>query len=113
MQRTPLISYQDTHYQTGHNSTEKIIKQVVSTEYAVVLSRFREETEKDQQLQALTKRIKHGDWEKHKKDLEKEPFYAIREDLCIAEGLISDFQIREDCHTKQLTAKLVKAAHSL
>ena len=97
--------------ETGHDSTEKVIKQVVTTEHAVVISRIREETDRDQQLQALTRRISQGDWEQHKKDPEIEPFYAVREDLCIAEGLI--FRLERIVIPVSLQQKVIKAAHSL
>ena len=97
--------------ETGHDSTEKMIKQVVATEHAVVLSRIQEETERDPQLQNLTKRIQLGDWEKHRKDADIEPYYAIREDMYIAEKLI--FRLEKIVIPTSLQQKVVKAAHSL
>ena len=77
----------------------------------MVISRIREETDRDQQLQALTRRISQGDWEQHKKDPEIEPFYAVREDLCIAEGLI--FRLERIVIPVSLQQKVIKATHSL
>ena len=45
----------------------------MNTEHAVVVTRIREETEKDEVIQRLAKRIAKGDWEKHKKDKDLEP----------------------------------------
>lgn len=46
--------------ETRHDNTEKIIKQV-ATEHAVVLSRIKKETEKDQQLQSYKERWRLGE----------------------------------------------------
>ena len=45
----------------------------------MVVTRIREETQKDEVIQRLAKRIAKGEWEKHKKDKDLEP---------VAEGLI-------------------------
>ena len=52
--------------ETGHDITKKIIRWNVNAEHAVVVTRIREETQKDEIMQRLTKRIAKGDWEKHK-----------------------------------------------
>ena len=97
--------------ETGHDSIERIIKQVVATEHAVLVERIKQETEKDRQLQTLTRRIERGDWEKYKKDLEVEPFYPIREKLYTAEGII--FRLQKIIIPNSLQEKVVRAAHSL
>lgn len=40
----------------------------MNAEHAVVVTRIREETQKDEIMQRLVKRIAKGDWEKHKRD---------------------------------------------
>ena len=47
--------------ETGRDETEKIIKWNVNTEHAVVITRIREDTQKDEIMQRLTKRIAKGD----------------------------------------------------
>ena len=60
--------------ETGDDSTEKIIRWTVNTEHAVVLTRIREKTPKNEVMQKLVKRIVKGDWEKHKRDKDLEPY---------------------------------------
>ena len=48
--------------ETGDDSTEKIIRWTVNTEHAVVLTRIREKTPKNEVMQKLVKRIVKGDW---------------------------------------------------
>ena len=53
---------------TGHDKTEKIMRWNVNAEHTVVVTRIRQETQKDELMQRLAKRIAKGDWEKHKSD---------------------------------------------
>ena len=46
--------------ETGHEKTEKIIRWNVNAEHAVVVTRIREETRKDEAMQRLAKRIAKG-----------------------------------------------------
>lgn len=70
------------------DKTEKIIKAIIANEHAVVLEHLQEETLKDQQLQKLKQRILKGDWEQNKKDDDISPFYNMKQELYVAEGLI-------------------------
>ena len=54
--------------ETEDDSTEKIIRCTLNTEHAVVITRIREKTLKDEVMQKLAKRIVKRDWEKHKRD---------------------------------------------
>ena len=74
--------------ETGDGKTEKIIRWNVNTEHAVVITRIREETQKDEVKQRLAKRIVKGDWEKHKRDKDLEPYLHAKQELSVAEGLI-------------------------
>ena len=47
--------------ETGHTKTEKIIKWNVNAEHAMVVTRIREETQKDEVMQRLAKKIAKGD----------------------------------------------------
>ena len=67
--------------ETGTDSTEKVIKQIIAIEHAVVLDRIREETQQDGQLQKVNQRILTNDWEHHKKDPDVAPFYGVRQEL--------------------------------
>jgi len=58
----------------GHDKTEKIIRWNVDAEHAVVVTRIREETKKDEIIQRLAKRIAKGDLETHKRDKDLEPY---------------------------------------
>ena len=79
--------------ETGDDSTEKIIRWTVNTEHAVVITRIREETLKDEVMQKLAKKIVKGDWEKHKRDKGLEPNLHVKQELSIAEGLISETSV--------------------
>ena len=59
--------------ETGNDNTEKIIRWNVNAEAAVVVPRMREETQKDEIMQRLTKRIAKGEWKQHKRDKDLEP----------------------------------------
>ena len=49
---------------------------------------IREETQKDEVIQRSAKRIAKGEWEKHKKDKDLEPYLHVQQELSVAEGLI-------------------------
>ena len=68
--------------------TEKIIRWNLNAEHATVVTRIREETQKDEVIQRLAKRIAKGEWEKHKKDKDLEPYLHVQQELSVAEGLI-------------------------
>ena len=53
--------------EAGHDKTEKIIRWNVNTELAVVVTRIREETQKDEVMQQLAMRMAKGDWEKQER----------------------------------------------
>ena len=74
--------------ETGDDKTEEIIRWNVNAEHAVVVTRIREETQKDEIMQRLAKRIAKGDWEKHKRDKDLEPYLHVKQELSVAEGLI-------------------------
>ena len=97
--------------ETGHDKTEKIIRWNVNAEHAVVVTRIREETQKDEVMQRLAKRIAKGDWEKHKRDKDLEPYLHMKQELSVAEGLI--FRERRIVLPPSLQRKVVKLGHSL
>nr|XP_006814683.1 PREDICTED: uncharacterized protein K02A2.6-like [Saccoglossus kowalevskii] len=97
--------------ETGTDTAEKIIKQVIVDEHAVVMDRIKEETETDSQLQKLSNVILRGDWEQHKKDPDITPFYMIRYELYTAEGLI--FRLNRIIIPRNLHRKVIKAPHKL
>ena len=66
---------------SGTDNTEKIIKNVINAEHAIVLDSIRKETRNDGQLQKLYKRILKEDWEKQRKDPDIHQFYSIKEEL--------------------------------
>ena len=61
--------------ETGDDKTEEIIRWNVNAEHAVVVTRIRKETQKDEIMQRLAKRIAKGDWEKNKRDKDLKPYY--------------------------------------
>ena len=97
--------------EAGHDKTEKIIRWNVDTEHAVVVTRIREETQRDEVMQLLAKRIANGDWEKHKREKDLEPYLHLKQGLSVAEGLI--FRERRIVLPPALQRKVVKLGHSL
>ena len=96
---------------TGSDNTEKVVKSVLTAEHAVVLDRIRKETAKDNQLQKLYKRIVKEDWQKHRKDSDIVPFFSIRHELYVMNGLI--FRFNQIVIPSCLQQTVIKAAHSL
>ena len=77
----------------------------------MVVTRIREETRKDEVMQRLAKRIAKGDWEKHKRDKDFEPYLHVKQELSVAEGL--NFRERRIVLPPTLQRKEVKLGHSL
>ena len=92
--------------ETGDDKTEKIIRWKVNAEHAVVVTRIREETQKDEVM-----RIVKGDWEKHKRDKDLEPYLHVKQELSVAEGLI--FRERRIVLPSALERRVVKLGHNL
>lgn len=97
--------------ETGDDKTEEIIRWNVNAEHAVVVTRIREETQKDEIMQRLAKRIAKGDWEKHKRDKDLEPYLHVKQELSVAEGLI--FREHRIVLPPTLQRKVVRLGHSL
>ena len=96
---------------TGSGNTERIIKSIIEAEHAIVLDHIREETAKDKQLQKLYQRIQNEDWEKYRKDKYINPYYSIKEELYVADGLI--FRLNQIIIPMKMQHTVIKAAHSL
>ncbi|XP_041470031.1 uncharacterized protein K02A2.6-like [Lytechinus variegatus] len=97
--------------ETGSDKTEKMIKQIVMDEHAVVLDKVKDETTQDPQLSKLKQRITRDDWEAFRKDDDIKPFYPIRHELYIAEGMI--FRLNTIVIPATLQRKVIKAAHKM
>ncbi|CAC5422301.1 unnamed protein product [Mytilus coruscus] len=63
--------------ETENDETEQIVKQIIESEHAIVLSKIREETTKDARLQDVMQRLRRNDWEKHKSRLEIATYYMV------------------------------------
>ena len=62
-------------------------------------------------MQRLAKRIAKGDWEKHKRDKDLEPYLHVKQELSVAEGLI--FREHQIVLPSALQRKVVKLGHCL
>ena len=96
---------------SGTDNTEKIVKNIISAEHAVVLDHIREETRRDRELQKLQERIVKEDWEKYRKDHDINQYYRIKEELYVVDGLI--FRLNQIIIPEKLRKSVIKAAHSL
>ena len=95
----------------GRDTTEKIVKQLIGIEHAIVLDHITKETQSDKQMQNLKERIRLEDWEKQKKDKDIAPFYSIRTELsCIDEVIFRGSKI---VVPQNLQRKVIKTAHSM
>ena len=94
-----------------NDGTEKVIKAIIHNEHAVMLKQLQEETKKDKQLLKLKVRILKCDWERNKKDVDIIPFYHIRNELFVAEGLV--FRLNQIIVPKTLQDKVINTAHNM
>eukprot|EP00795_Rhopilema_esculentum_P016089 gene16089-7441_t len=78
--------------------TEHTVKAIINDRPAVLLSKIKEETRKDETHLKLRTIITKGDWENHRRDADTAPFYSIKNEKHIAEDLI--FRIGQDRATK-------------
>ena len=92
------------------NDAEAAIK-FIQVENALVMDKIKEHTLRDNQLEKLKKRITRGDWEKHKQHPDINPFYSVRQELYVADGVV--FRLGQIVLPKTLQRKATKAAHSL
>ena len=83
----------------------------MNTEHAVVITRIREKTPKDEVMQKQVKRIVKGDWEKHKRDKDLGPYLHVKQELSITEGLI--FRKQHIVLPATLQKEVVKLGHNL
>lgn len=67
--------------ETGYDKTEKMIRWNVNTEHAVFVTRIREDTQKDEGMQRLAKRIAKGNWERHRRDKDLAPYLHVEMEL--------------------------------
>ena len=65
--------------ETRNDSTENVVRLTMNTELAVVITKIRQETFKDEVMQKLAKRITKGDWEKYKRDKDLEPYLQVKQ----------------------------------
>ena len=79
---------------SGTHKTEKIIKNVINAEHAIVLDIIRKETRNDRQLQKVYKRILKEDWESHRKDPIHQ-FYSIKDELYVYSHEIYKQKVKE------------------
>ena len=96
---------------SGGDSTEKIIRWVTKGESAVVIEYIQQETLADPILQKLGNRISLWDWTKHEKDVDIEPYWKIREELSIIDGMI--YRMDRIVIPEKLQRKIIQVGHKL
>ena len=95
----------------GNDETEKVLKAAITTEHAVVLDRIRKETSQDRVLRKLSQTIRKGNWESSKRDADLAPFYQVKEELYVSQGMI--FRMERIILPASLQQKIIKSAHTL
>ena len=83
----------------------------MNAEHTEVVIRIRQETQKDEVMQRLAKRIVKGDWEKHKSDKDLGPYLHVKKELLAAEETI--FRERQVALPPALQRNVVKLGQSL
>ena len=96
----------ESRHPPGNDNTEKSFKWTVEAEHAVVIGNIREETQKDETMQKLAKRISKEYWEKYKRDRDIEPYTHVKQELSVAERLI----FREQWIVQRKTGKNTRKA---
>ena len=95
---------------TERDNTEQVIRQVIEAEHAVILPNIVNKTRKDKILQDVIDRIQNNDWEKYKRRPEILPFYMVRDELSVCEGLL--LRGNQIVMPERLRRGLVMAAHN-
>ena len=85
--------------------TEYAVKAIINDRPAVLLSKIREESRKDEALQKLRTVISKGNWENHRRDPD-----LIKDELYIAEDLI--FRLNKIVLPAKLQQKVINIAHN-
>jgi hypothetical protein len=93
----------------GKDRTEKVIKWITKAESAITLEKIREETKKDPTLEEIQQYIQTGKWKSSKGRIA--PYYIIRDELSIIEGLI--YRERRLVIPENLQRKLVSIGHKM
>ena len=70
------------------DGTEKMIGAIIQNEHAVILEQLQDETDKDEQLLKLKDVIQKSDWERNRKNRSLVPYYHLRHEVYVAEGLV-------------------------
>ncbi|CAC5366628.1 unnamed protein product [Mytilus coruscus] len=94
-----------------NDETERMIKAIIHNEYAVILEQLQEETNKDEQLLKLKDCVLKTYWERNKKNIDIIPYYHIRNELYVAEGLV--FRLNQIIVPKTLQEKLINSSHNM
>ena len=95
---------------TDDEDTEHTVKAIINDRPAVLLSKIKDETGKDEALLKLRAVITKGDWENHRRDPDIVPFYSIRNEVFIAEDLI--FRLDKIVLPAKLQQKVIDIAHT-
>ena len=107
--KTNMTDYLSRHPppETGTDRLEKYVITTVQSEHAVVLDKIKEETAKDREVTRLAAALQTGKWTKTDPDLK--PYFDLRAELYIAEGLI--LRIDGIIPTESLRDRIIEIAH--
>lgn len=97
--------------ETGSDSTEKVIKQIILAEHAIVMADIIKATKEDEVLQTIIEKMLTHKWEDIRRDPELAPYYHVRDELYQLDGMV--MRLNKIVLPSKLQAKALKAAHSL
>ena len=95
----------------GSDDVEKVVKHMIVIEHATVLEKIQSATKHDDVLQKVMQVIQNGDWESCRRDPVMSSYYAVRNELYIAENLV--LRLNQIVIPSSLQRKVIKTAHKM
>ena len=83
------IPCEDTNIDEVSDDLEKLMVKMINRGDEPELLDMKEQTARDAELQFIKERILRGDWSKFKHDKKIKPFYGIRHELAMTDGLVT------------------------
>ena len=98
--------------ETGReDNTEKIVRWTGKGEPAVLLTEMREETSRDENMIKLIEIIQSYSWEKHRTDTKVQPYYHLKDELSVIEGLV--YRLNKIVVPAKLQKRIIRIGHQL
>ena len=93
------------------DDTESYIKRVIHQEHAPILEKMKNATQNDDVSQKIIEAITNNHWENLKNKPEYTPYYGIKEELYVSDGII--FRMNKIIVPQRLQQSVIHTAHSM